>query len=60
MSADRIATVQKAMESVGGKVLTPIKLALGEDYSFGEIRYVIASMEKRGLMEPSPAFQLAS
>lgn len=39
---ERISTIQQAIERVGGEILTPIKNALGDGYSFGEIRLVMA------------------
>lgn len=45
MDATRISVIQQAIEKVGGKMLTPVKELLGEDYNFSEIRYVMAYME---------------
>ncbi len=46
MNASRISIIQQAIEKVGGNILTPVKDLLGEDYSFNEIRYVMAYMER--------------
>lgn len=42
---DKIALIRHAIEEVGRARLTPIKQFLGEDYSYGEIRYVLADLE---------------
>jgi ATP-dependent DNA helicase RecQ len=49
MDTSKIPAIQKAVEKVGGVVLTPIKQILGDDYSFGEIKMVIAHMERMKL-----------
>jgi ATP-dependent DNA helicase RecQ len=41
---ERITTIRQAIEEVGGEVLTPIKNTLGDGYSFGEIRLVMAHL----------------
>jgi ATP-dependent DNA helicase RecQ len=38
----RVQRIQQAVEQIGGEVLTPIRVVLGEEYSFGEIRLVMA------------------
>jgi ATP-dependent DNA helicase RecQ len=45
MDREKIKIVQQAIKHVGGKVLTPIKAHLGDDYSFGEIRMVMAYLD---------------
>jgi ATP-dependent DNA helicase RecQ len=54
----RVAVIQKAIESVGGHILTPIKEFLGDAYSFGEIRLVMAHLESlktyKPVKEPGP------
>ncbi len=45
MDASKIPAIQQAIEQIGGKVLTPIKASLGDAYSFGEIRLVMAHLE---------------
>ena len=52
LNENKIATIQKTIESVGDRTLTPIKLALGDDYSFSEIRYVIAHLQSGKVEEP--------
>lgn len=42
--AERVKTIQQAIEKVGGTILTPIKNNLGDDVSFGEIRLVMAHL----------------
>lgn len=46
MDASKIPTIQKVIEQVGGKALSPIKEKLGDAYSFGEIRMVMAYLER--------------
>ena len=43
---DRIPVIRDAIEQVGGKILTPIKNFLGDDFMYSEIKYVRADMEK--------------
>jgi ATP-dependent DNA helicase RecQ len=45
VDVDRVPLIRQAIEQVGGKMLTPIKQFLGENYSYNEIRYVLADME---------------
>ncbi|MGC1241364.1 MAG: DNA helicase RecQ [Chryseosolibacter sp.] len=45
VASDRIHVIREAIERTGGKMLTPVKQSLGEAYSYGEIRYVMADME---------------
>jgi ATP-dependent DNA helicase RecQ len=45
MDTTKIPVIQEAIEKIGGKVLTPIKEKLGDGYSFGEIKLVIAHLE---------------
>jgi ATP-dependent DNA helicase RecQ len=45
MDENKMLHIQTVVETVGQKTLTPIKLALGDKYSFSEIRYVIAHIE---------------
>ena len=40
--------IQDAVESYGAEKLSPLKEVLGEDFSYGEIRAVIAWMRKEG------------
>jgi ATP-dependent DNA helicase RecQ len=53
MEATRIPAIEQAIEQIGGKMLTPVKELLGEDYSFSEIRYVMAHMESDKLKAES-------
>ncbi len=46
VDAGKIPEIKKAIEEMGGKVLTPIKERLGDQYSFGEIKLVMADMER--------------
>ncbi len=52
----RIDAIRKAIAQVGGTTLTPIRQHLGETYSFGEIRYVIADNENSRIAEPFHAY----
>jgi ATP-dependent DNA helicase RecQ len=56
MSEQKMMEIQKVVDSVGDNKLTPIKLALGDDYSFSEIRYVIAHLQSDKLNEPLPDY----
>jgi ATP-dependent DNA helicase RecQ len=49
--ADRIPLIRHAIEQVGGNALAPIRSFLGDDYSYGEIRYVISEMENSRVEE---------
>ena len=51
VDTERIALIRQAIGQVGGKTLTPIKNYLGDEYSFGEIKYVIADMESSQVEE---------
>lgn len=52
MDIHKMETIRQAIETVGGNQLTPIKLALGDDFSFSDIRYVMAHIESNKLHEP--------
>jgi ATP-dependent DNA helicase RecQ len=43
--AHKIEPIREALAKHGTETLSPIKIELGEEYSYGEIRAVIASME---------------
>lgn len=45
MDISKIPIIQKAIEQIGGEVLGPIKQHLGEPYSYGEIRMVMAYLK---------------
>ncbi|MEX2232739.1 MAG: RecQ family ATP-dependent DNA helicase [Cyclobacteriaceae bacterium] len=45
VDAGRIPIIREAIEQVGGRMLTPIQNFLGDDYTYGEIKYVLAHME---------------
>ena len=45
MDASKIPAIKEAIEKTGGGALTPIKESLGDGYSFGEIKLVIAHLE---------------
>ena len=40
----KIRAIEEAVEQVGGMAMTPIKKMLGEGYTFGDIRLVMAHM----------------
>ncbi len=46
MDTSKIPAIQKAIEQVDGKALSPIKELLGDQYSYGEIRMVMAYLNK--------------
>jgi ATP-dependent DNA helicase RecQ len=48
---EKILTIQQAWENIGGMALTPVKEFLGDQYSFGEIRWVRAHTEYRKQQE---------
>lgn len=52
MNPAKITAIQLAVEKMGGKALTPIKESLGDEYTFSEIRYVIAHIESKKTEEP--------
>lgn len=45
MDPAKVRAIQKAIERIGGNSIAPIKGALGEIYSFGEIKAVMAHRE---------------
>jgi ATP-dependent DNA helicase RecQ len=45
MNPLKIPAIQQAIQLVGSTALTPVKELLGDDYSFGEIRMVMAHLE---------------
>ena len=57
MDPAKVKTVQEAIEQVGGHVLTPIKGVLGDDYSFGEIRMVMAYLSLHSVSIPASSLQ---
>ena len=56
MQPAKVRPIQKAIERIGGNSLSPIKAALGEIYSFGEIKLVMAHLEflKQQSLESQP------
>jgi ATP-dependent DNA helicase RecQ len=42
INPEKVRIIQRAIAETGGNTLTPIKESLGDDYSFGEIRLVMA------------------
>jgi ATP-dependent DNA helicase RecQ len=48
---ERIETIRQAIEQVGRKALTPIRNFLGDQFGYGEIRYVMADMESSKVEE---------
>ena len=51
---DKIAIIRRAITDIGGKMLTPVKNHLGEDYSYAEIRYVMVA-QQLALSSTAPA-----
>lgn len=45
---DKIPVIKDAIESYGAEKLAPVKEVLGDDFSYGEIRAVVAWMRKNG------------
>jgi ATP-dependent DNA helicase RecQ len=43
---DKILVIRRAIADIGGKMLTPVKNHLGEDYSYSEIRYVMVGQQR--------------
>jgi ATP-dependent DNA helicase RecQ len=56
IDTEKVRVIQSAVESLGGNALSPIKASLSDEYSFAEIRYVIAHMESMGLKEPEEEY----
>lgn len=48
VETEKIAVIRKTIEQVGGKMLAPVKESLGENYSYGEIRYVMSELQRLG------------
>lgn len=48
VSAERVALIAEAFAELGTAALTPVKEALGEDVSFGELRMVQAHLQRQG------------
>jgi ATP-dependent DNA helicase RecQ len=46
MDTSKIYAIQKALDQVDGKALSPVKELLGKNYSYGEIRMTMAHLEK--------------
>ena len=51
LNIEKIETISAVVDQVGATKLTPVKEALGENYSFGEIKYVIAHIESMKAQE---------
>jgi len=49
VATERKNIIQNAIKQVGGEALTPIKIELGDDYSFGEIKMVWADIKKENI-----------
>ncbi len=47
VSVDKIPVIEKAVKDLGSERLSPIKQALGDLYSYGEIRCVMAHLKTR-------------
>jgi hypothetical protein len=59
MDPAKITAIQLVVEKVGRKILTPIKDSLGAEYTFSEIRYVIAHLESKKVEEPEEVYALS-
>lgn len=51
MNEEKVTVITNVIERMREKTLTPIKLELGDDYSFSEIRYVIAHLDSTKAQE---------
>jgi len=51
VSQEKIEKINAVIDEIGATKLTPVKEALGEKYSFGEIKYVIAHIESMKAQE---------
>lgn len=58
MNEEKMLRIQNVVQTIGEKTLTPIKLALGDDYSFSEIRYVIAHIESGKIEDPQADYDI--
>jgi ATP-dependent DNA helicase RecQ len=56
---EKIAAIQQAIETLATDRLTPIKEALGDDYSFGEIKFVMAHLQNAKAEEPTFEYALS-
>lgn len=56
LESERIQVIRQAIEQVGGKALAPIRNVLGEEFGYGEIRYVMADMESMKAEESMMAY----
>jgi ATP-dependent DNA helicase RecQ len=45
---EKMPAIKDVIESYGAEKLAPIKEVLGDDYSYGEIKAVVAWMRKNG------------
>ncbi|HEY9004996.1 MAG TPA: DNA helicase RecQ [Ohtaekwangia sp.] len=45
MDADRLQIIQQTIERMGGTALAPVKEALGDNYTYGEIKMALAHLE---------------
>jgi RecQ family ATP-dependent DNA helicase len=52
MKPEKINMITLAIEKIGEDKLTPVKVMLGDDYTFGEIRYVLAHLKAMKVEEP--------
>jgi ATP-dependent DNA helicase RecQ len=46
LGAEKRVAIRMMIEKIGGTALSPVKNALGENYSYGEIRYVMSDMHR--------------
>lgn len=51
IDVEKVQTIQQAWENIGGMALTPVKEFLGDQYTYGEIRWVRAYLEYRKQQE---------
>jgi ATP-dependent DNA helicase RecQ len=49
IDTNKLQVIQSTIDSIGGMALSPIKEALGEEYSFGEIKMVLAYLNRMNI-----------
>jgi ATP-dependent DNA helicase RecQ len=49
INTNKLQVIQSTIDSIGGMALSPIKEALGEEYSFGEIKMVLAYLNRMNI-----------
>ena len=60
MDSKKIPAIQEAIEQIGGNKMWPVKEALGANFSYGEIKYVLAHLDRDVLKEPEVEYELVT